>query len=388
VSIDVAGGLVIATTGNNFTVAGANSDAFHAFDLATGTKRWVKQVRAGDLSEQFTNNEQQDTDFGANPILAEVAGRRVVAAGDKGSAFWELDRETGQILWSRENLSGSHSWNAGGVMMNGAFDGRYFYVVSNEDIKVGGATLHKLDPQNSGVSVWTHRFDDTSWGALSLANGLLLVPNNTQLYVLDADSGATLNHFETGGTIAAGAAAIAQGKIVVKSGFLSILDAATRSNNQIICYGLPSAANSGNLAAGSGGTPGAGSAGAAGTAAMPASSAFSAIYKDILVGSGCTSGQCHSGPAAGGLDLRARDVAYMNLVSVPAGTGAVGTATSECAASGLLRVAPGDPDASLLMLKIEHRQPCGAAMPSPTTMLAAPELERIRTWIAHGAMND
>jgi hypothetical protein len=271
--------------------------------------------------------------------------------------------------------------------MNGAFDGRYFYVVSNEDVNVGGATLHKLDPQNNGVSVWTHRFPDLTWGAISLANGILAVPNNTILYMMDAESGAVLKQFETSGTIAAGAAAIAQGKIVVKSGFLNIAASTTKSNNQIICYGLEKA-RAGGAVAGTGGMGAAAAAGSSGAGAPLPSTGFSAIYKDIIVGAGCSNGACHTSPVAGGLSMRTRDLALMSLVGVPAGTGTVGTASSECAASGLLRVSPGMPDSSLLMLKLEHNQPCGAAMPSPTTMLQSSDLERVRTWIANGAMDD
>ena len=239
VSVDLESATVFATTGNNYTVAGPNAEAFHAIDLMTGTKKWVKQVQSGDTACALicgSDFSKQDMDFGANPILAEIGGRRVVAAGNKTSSFYQLDRDTGEMVWSRDKLSDSYNALFGGIFINGAFDGKYFYVVAN-DANTTTAMVHKLDPEKQGASVWTHKLDRVTWGAVSLANGLLVVPNDTKLVVMDAASGQVLTQFETGGTIAGGAAAIAQGTIVVKSGLVYAAD--VKLNDQIIAYGLP-----------------------------------------------------------------------------------------------------------------------------------------------------
>src|SRR5262245_40621790 len=80
---------------------------------------WVKQVRAGD-NFSFSNllGGGEDTDFGANPIVADIGGKKLVAAGDKGSAFWALDREsdTGETVWSVPALSAGHAPANGGVL--------------------------------------------------------------------------------------------------------------------------------------------------------------------------------------------------------------------------------------------------------------------------------
>jgi outer membrane protein assembly factor BamB len=237
VGIDVEGGRVFAATGNNYSVAGANSDAIHAVDLMTGAGLWKHQVRENDL---WPGGAGQDTDFGANPIVAEVSGTKVVANGDKGSAFWALNRETGDEIWSRQNLSASHTANNGGILMNGAFDGRYFYAVSN-DPSGRKAVLHKMDPSMNGTSVWMKEFaGKVTWGAPSLANGVIYVPINDDLHVLDAESGDSLTMFATGGSMAAGAAAIAEGRVVVKSGLNYVFGLGDAiNNNQVICYGLP-----------------------------------------------------------------------------------------------------------------------------------------------------
>ena len=239
VSVDLDGDTVFAATGNNYTMPGENSDSIHAISLIDGKRKWKNQVRQGDMwTLQSIIGGSLDTDFGANPIIAEVGGKKIVANGDKGAAFWAMDRDTGMTLWSRQDMSASHDQAHGGMLMNGAFDGKYFYAASN-DASAGTAQLHALDPANMGMDVWPAvKLEATVWGAPSLANGLLVVPVNSILRVFDASKGTKLIEFETGGTIAAGAAAIAAGRIVVKSGLTYVFDAATKNNNLVICYGL------------------------------------------------------------------------------------------------------------------------------------------------------
>jgi polyvinyl alcohol dehydrogenase (cytochrome) len=235
VSIDLEAGVLYASTGDNYTVAGDQSDAIHAVDLKSGMRLWSTQVRAGD---QWTLSKPTslDTDFGANPILAEFGGKKLVAAGDKGAAFWAIDRESGVILWSREDLTASHSPANGGVLMNGAFDGKRFYVISNSPTEMT-STLFALNPED-GTDIWKHDFDRVTWGAPTVANGVLVVPVDTQLHVLDAATGDELTMFETGGSIAAGGAAIVDGKIIVQSGLQYPFSTPT-PNNQVHCYALP-----------------------------------------------------------------------------------------------------------------------------------------------------
>jgi len=236
VSIDMEQSIMYVGTGNNYTVGGPGSDAIHAVDLAGGTKIWSRQVKEGDVWGLLTGNVL-DEDIGANPILLDWNGMRIVAAGDKGSRFTAIDRDSGRILWMRNALTPSRSPGTGGVLNNGATDGQYFYVLAN-DASTAKATLFKLEPEK-GDDVWTKPFEKLAWGSPSLANGLLVVPVNDDLFVLNAETGDQLAMFNTGGTTAGGAAAIAQGRIVVKSGLLYQYAPDAINNNQIICYGLP-----------------------------------------------------------------------------------------------------------------------------------------------------
>jgi polyvinyl alcohol dehydrogenase (cytochrome) len=241
VSIDLESRIVFAATGNNYTVAGPNSDAIHAIDLDDGTLVWKKQVRTGDQWSSFSPNSQ-DTDFGANPILGMLGDKKVVACGDKGSAFWVLDRETGDILWSKEALSPNHAPQNGGVLNNGAFDGSRFYISSNNP-GPNNAMLHAFNADMEGSVAWPMKTNaKIQWGMQSVANGVLFVPANNMLLVLNAATGAELTSFNTGGAIAAGAPAIADGMVVVKSGLQYIyadIFGTGGVNMEVRAYGLP-----------------------------------------------------------------------------------------------------------------------------------------------------
>jgi len=100
----------------------------------------------------------------------------------------------------------------------------------------------------------------------------------------------------------------------------------------------------------------------------------------------CTTA-CHSGGAnaAGGFDMSG-DL-HAALVGVPA--------SAPACAGNAPRVVPGDPDNSLLFIKIAAKldggvPPCGDTMPlgPDVPALSANEVERVRRWIAAGAPND
>ena len=236
VGIDVAAGIVYATTGNNYLAQGANSDAFHAMDLMSGDGLWKHQVRTGDVWSRPGVPDGPDSDFGANPI---VTGDGTVAAGDKASAFWALDAETGSMLWGRENLTSDSDAAHGGILNNGAFDGTTFYATAN-DPSAGSATIFAMNAADGSDKFEPRTYQGGfAWGMPTLANGVLFVPVDDELHVLDAETGEQLNSFNVGGTIAAGGAAIADGHVVVGSGLTFIFDENVKNNNEVLCYGLP-----------------------------------------------------------------------------------------------------------------------------------------------------
>jgi hypothetical protein len=112
---------------------------------------------------------------------------------------------------------------------------------------------------------------------------------------------------------------------------------------------------------------------------------YADIYREILVPK-CAGPYCHVATHRGGLNLTSASIAYSRLVNQRAGADERDP-YSLCKESGLLRVAPGDPDASLLMHKLTRADDavCGKPMPLDLKPLGTAEIARLRRWIAQGA---
>ena len=105
----------------------------------------------------------------------------------------------------------------------------------------------------------------------------------------------------------------------------------------------------------------------------PVTATLSSIQNEIFTPR-CAS--CHGALAPGGLDLRAAN-AFANLVNSPS------TQTT------LMRVAPGDPDASYLVHKLDGRSSIvGSRMPQGGPFLSTTEINVVRAWITAGAPNN
>ncbi len=113
----------------------------------------------------------------------------------------------------------------------------------------------------------------------------------------------------------------------------------------------------------------------------PAPATFATIERKIFAVS-CATLSCHGAAASGGLQLTP-DVAYTNLVGVPATNPAAN-------AAGLLRVAPGDPDHSFILDKLTGALAAGEGVPMPQVGSPLPQakIDLVRRWIAAGAPAD
>lgn len=109
----------------------------------------------------------------------------------------------------------------------------------------------------------------------------------------------------------------------------------------------------------------------------PAASAFDEIQATIFTPSCALSG-CHAGAnAQQQMDL-SEGRSYGSIVGVPSRE-----------RPDLLRVDPGDPDASYLLMKIEGAPGIvGARMPLGRSPLSAAQIALVRSWIADGATED
>ena len=120
------------------------------------------------------------------------------------------------------------------------------------------------------------------------------------------------------------------------------------------------------------------------TNCVAAGSTFDLIQRAVFDTNSCTAGACHGSAQSGGLDLR-DGVSYGYLVGVPSSL----DPTRE-------RVAPGDPEHSILFLKVAAKTlpdqypadvlGIGVAMPQgPVPPVSQDELEALRLWIAGSA---
>ncbi len=106
---------------------------------------------------------------------------------------------------------------------------------------------------------------------------------------------------------------------------------------------------------------------------------FTAVYGEIL-SPVCAGPFCH-GAGNDFLLMSSKGVAYSATV------GAIARGPA-CADSGLTIIQPGDPDASLLYLKVTD-PPCGNKMPAAyEPFLDARQTEQVRQWIAMGALDN
>jgi polyvinyl alcohol dehydrogenase (cytochrome) len=135
-TIDEKRGVVYVGTGENYSSpATAMSDAIVALDIATGAVRWVRQTVAGDAwngacgrtEANCPQEDGPDFDFGAPPMLLRLTdGEEIIVAGQKSGMVFGLDPDDdGRILW--EKRAGMGGYN-GGVHWGMASDGATVYV--------------------------------------------------------------------------------------------------------------------------------------------------------------------------------------------------------------------------------------------------------------------
>ena len=110
-TIDPKRKVVYVATGNSYTdVPTGHSDAIMAFDLETGSLKWVNQVTPKDnflvgCRQPGVGNCPEDAgpdhDFGSSPILrSSPNGKQILLAGQKSAVIYALDPDkSGTILW-------------------------------------------------------------------------------------------------------------------------------------------------------------------------------------------------------------------------------------------------------------------------------------------------
>jgi len=184
-TLDLKLNRVYATTGDSYSnPAQDTSDAFVAFDRATGQLAWSRQMTEGDAynvacTSQYRSNcpdkTGPDFDFGSSAILVDLPeGKRALIAGQKSGMVHALDPDhDGAVLWQRRLGRGS---TLGGVQWGMAADDANVYVavsdVSQQRVAPGtpGAQKSvfgvemKLDPnQGGGLTALSQATGEVVW---------------------------------------------------------------------------------------------------------------------------------------------------------------------------------------------------------------------------------
>jgi polyvinyl alcohol dehydrogenase (cytochrome) len=220
----VSGGLVYFGTANCqhpdlASAAGENwSEEMVAVRAASGTPVWSFRP-----AQNFTA-AWADDDFGASPNVFDTAsGARLVGEGQKNAVYWARQRSSGAAAWSQlagqpGNVSGgspSQGGNAIGgfigstaVQRSGGVAERILGVTAlpfpdaSDPSGVDRSTwaVRALDPA-TGAILWADRLAAPAYGPVSVAGGVVFVPDtfSDTVLALDAATGLTLWAFPLNG---------------------------------------------------------------------------------------------------------------------------------------------------------------------------------------------
>jgi polyvinyl alcohol dehydrogenase (cytochrome) len=178
-TIDEKRGQLYVGTGQNYSSpADGNSDAIIAFDLKTGSKRWVSQQTGKDawnvacfVGFEWLNNANcpaengPDYDFGSHAILVNLPdGQDIVVGGQKSGDVVGVDPDTGKTLWKNRIGRGGVQ---GGVHFGIAAQDDVVYVPINDTLFTGdaGNAKNRL-PARPGVHAVNAGNGDLLWSAL------------------------------------------------------------------------------------------------------------------------------------------------------------------------------------------------------------------------------
>jgi polyvinyl alcohol dehydrogenase (cytochrome) len=294
-AVDKQNNLLFMTTGNNYmvpqsvlTCLGVDTpahcispddhfDSLIALDLDTGAIKWgqkgldddIWNVACGLLSipgfpiapyNPYTpgvygncpnanpTTAGPDYDFAQGPMLL---GDDLVGAGQKSGKFWAFNRKTGALAWSVQAAPGGIT---GGLQWGSATDGdRIFFAASNAGTSQGGGGAPwpqvsgppvtsggwgALD-RKTGAALWTtpdplgSRSEAPVSGANDVVFGCNLAFGHGTRVAMDANTGAILWSYDTGGLCNAGAS-ISGGMVIWGSGTF-----AGTGVQKVFGFGLP-----------------------------------------------------------------------------------------------------------------------------------------------------
>ena len=161
-TIDVKRKAIYVGTGNNYSDPHTRyGDAVIAFDLETGSMRWVKQMNPDVWNYSCSmpgkancpEAPDGDTDIGASPILKTLpGGKDILLIGQKSAYVYGIDPDKrGEILWKLKIGKGGA---LGGVLWGMAADSENVYVPLSDIVPGPGGGLFALKIA-SGEKIWS-----------------------------------------------------------------------------------------------------------------------------------------------------------------------------------------------------------------------------------------
>ena len=245
-------------SGENYSSpADGNSDAVIAVDARSGKRLWTTAFTKGDAwnvgcmvgNDNCPKERGPDLDVAASPILVNVGGREVIVAGQKSGVARGLDPDSGKILWATRL---GHGGTQGGVHFGMANEGNRVFVPINDmtdthdgrkyDVKQAGPGLHAVDA-GSGQILWRAiarnncgtrpNCDPGISSAVTAIPGVVFAGHlDGQFRAYDTATGKVIWSYDTqrpvqtvsgaqgkGGGMSGPGAAIANGYVVVNSGY-------------------------------------------------------------------------------------------------------------------------------------------------------------------------
>jgi outer membrane protein assembly factor BamB len=213
--VDAPRNAVFVTTGNA------------AYDSTGDTQRYAESLISVDATTLAIKSSWRlpvsdptpDADWGTSPTLfTDSQGRQLVAAANKNGILYAFRRDdlAAGPVWTRRLADPAVGSDpaAGGVYSTGHFDGQRLYYASGLTT-IGGSTVagavRALNP-TTGAVIWERTMPARTFGALTVANGMLVVPSWTTLRLFDPTNGQLL--YENKLRLYA-AAKVANGRLVV-----------------------------------------------------------------------------------------------------------------------------------------------------------------------------
>ncbi len=193
--VDAGRNAVFVTTGNRAYDSTGDSQRYaEALVSVDATTLAIKGSWSLPLSDPTP-----DADWGTSPTLfTDSQGSDLVSAANKNGILYAFRRDdvSAGPVWTRRLADAATGSDpaAGGVYSNGYFDGQRLYYAGGQTTiagKTAAGAVRALDPR-TGAVIWERAMPSRTYGALTGANGMLVVPSRTALRVFDPATGAIL----------------------------------------------------------------------------------------------------------------------------------------------------------------------------------------------------